>query len=95
MAGTKRLLDADYLSHREKAKRNRVLRNLPILPQHTQQKFEETQSYVENGLRLYQSNSMYWTHRSCVLVVFYVRESSTFLQGEILADDLWGVNIKR
>jgi hypothetical protein len=50
-AGTKRLLDVDFLSHREKAKRNRLLRNLPVLPQHTEEKYEETESYVENGLR--------------------------------------------
>ena len=51
ISGTKRLLDEDVLSHREKAKKNRLLRNLPILPQHTEQKYEETQSYTENGLR--------------------------------------------
>jgi hypothetical protein len=45
------LLDEDFLSHREKAKKNRLLRNLPVLPQHTEQKYEETESYIENGLR--------------------------------------------
>jgi len=39
------------LSKREKGKRNKIQRNIPILPQHTTEKFNETETYLEDGYR--------------------------------------------
>ena len=39
------------LSKRERTKQNKIARSIPILAQHTEAKFEETETYIENGLR--------------------------------------------
>jgi len=52
--GKKRFLDevdGDRLSKRERTRKNKEERSIPILPQHTEAKFEETETYFENGLR--------------------------------------------
>lgn len=50
--GIKRPLDVcDKLSKREQTKKNKIARSIPILPQHTDAKYDETETYFENGLR--------------------------------------------
>ena len=39
------------LSKRERTKQNKIVRDIPILPQHTEAKFEETETYFEKDLR--------------------------------------------
>ena len=39
------------LSKRERTKQNKIARSIPILAQHTEAKFDETETYFENGLR--------------------------------------------
>ena len=41
----------DKLSKREQTKKNKIARSIPILPQHTDAKYDETETYFENGLR--------------------------------------------
>ncbi|XP_023326991.1 RNA pseudouridylate synthase domain-containing protein 2 isoform X2 [Eurytemora carolleeae] len=41
----------DELSRREKTKKNKKDRNFPVYKQHTQEKYNETKTYIENGLR--------------------------------------------
>ena len=50
--GEKRPLDdSNKLSKRERTKKNKLERSIPILAQHTEAKYEETETYFENGLR--------------------------------------------
>jgi len=42
---------SEHLSKRERTKRNKLDRNMQILPQHTQQKYTETETYFEDGYR--------------------------------------------
>merc|ERR1711892_19121 len=50
--GVKRPLDdGARLSKRERTKKNKIARSIPILAQHTEAKFEETDTYFENDLR--------------------------------------------
>ena len=42
---------AAKLSKREKTKQNKIARSIPILDQHTDAKYEETETYFEAGLR--------------------------------------------
>jgi len=48
--GIKRSLPDD-LSKRQRVKLNKIQRNIEILPQHTEEKYSEAESYVEKGLR--------------------------------------------
>jgi len=50
--GQKRALDeSGRLSKRERTKKNKLARSIPILDQYTDAKFDETETYFENGLR--------------------------------------------
>ena len=50
--GLKRPLEeSSKPSKRERTKENKVARNIPILAQHTEAKFEETETYFQGGLR--------------------------------------------
>ena len=42
---------AAKLSKREKTKQNKIARSIPILDQHTDAKYQETETYFEAGLR--------------------------------------------
>jgi len=48
--GSKRSLPED-LSRREQTKKNKIHRNIPILAQHTQEKYNETETYFDEGYR--------------------------------------------
>jgi len=45
------LHSATKLSKRERTKQNKIVRDIPILPQHTEAKYEETETYFEKNLR--------------------------------------------
>eukprot|EP00092_Neocalanus_flemingeri_P099282 GFUD01126659.1.p1 GENE.GFUD01126659.1~~GFUD01126659.1.p1 ORF type:complete len:546 (-),score=157.75 GFUD01126659.1:32-1669(-) len=49
--GVKRPLEETRLSKRERTKENKLARSIPILTQYTEEKYEETETYFENGLR--------------------------------------------
>jgi len=50
--GIKRpLQESEKLSKRERTKKNKIARSIPILAQHTEAKYDETETYFENGLR--------------------------------------------
>jgi len=50
--GEKRPLEeSERLSKRERTKKNKLARSIPILDQHTDAKYEETEYYFENSLR--------------------------------------------
>ena len=44
-------LSDNKLSKRERTKQNKIARDIPILSQHTEAKYEETETYFEKGLR--------------------------------------------
>lgn len=43
--------DAGRLSKRERTKLNKVARDIPILAQHTEERYKETETFFEGGLR--------------------------------------------